>query len=63
MSRIFLDVAEALEKVWHAGFIYKLEKILMQYVKTLTSSTSERQFKKKQEDEYSNLKEIRAGVP
>ena len=63
-STIFLDVAQAFDKVWHEGLIYKLNKILpKQYVELLQSYISNRIFRIKQEDEYSDIKEIRAGVP
>lgn len=63
-SAVFLDVAQAFDKVWHEGLINKLNKMLpKQYVEILTSYISDRLFRIKQEDEYSDLKEIRAGVP
>lgn len=63
-SAVFLDVAQAFYKVWHEGLIYKLNKLLpKQYADILTSYISNRLFRIKQEDEYSDLKEIKAGVP
>jgi hypothetical protein len=63
-SSIFLDVAQAFDKVWHAGLIHKLKIILpKQYVELLTSYVLNKIFRIKQEDEYSDFKEVRAGVP
>lgn len=63
-SAIFLDVAQAFDKVWHEGLIHKLNKLLpKQYVELLSSYISNRLFRVKQEDEYSELKEVNAGVP
>lgn len=63
-SAIFLDVAQAFDKVWHEGLVVKLKKILpKQFVELLKSYITERLFRVKQEDEYSQLMEINAGVP
>lgn len=63
-SVIFLDVAQAFDKVWHEGLIHKLRKQLpVQYADILQSYISDRYFRIKQEDEYSELKPINAGVP
>lgn len=65
-STIFLDVEQAFDKVWHKGLILKkmLKKMLpKQYVDMLESYICERLFRVKQEDEYSGLREVRAGVP
>ena len=63
-STIFLDVAQAFDKVWHQGLIYKLNKHLPKsYVELLSSYLSERLCRVKQENEYSELKEIQAGIP
>lgn len=44
-SAIFLDVAQAFDKVWHQGLIFKLNKQLpTQYVTLLKSYISERLF-------------------
>lgn len=59
-SAVFLEVAQAFDRVWHEGLIYKLNKMLPdKYVKILTSYISDI----KQEDVYSELKAINAGVP
>lgn len=63
-SAIFLDVAQGFGKVWHEGLVCKLNKMLpKQYAQLLTSYISNRLFRIKQEDEYSELREISAGVP
>lgn len=63
-SVIFLDVAQAFDKVWHDGLIEKLSKQLpIQYVNILQSYISDRYFRIKQDDEYSEIKPIHAGVP
>jgi hypothetical protein len=57
-------VAQAFDKVWHEGPFYKLELLLpTEYGQILKSYLSERYFRVKQEDEYSGLKPIKAGVP
>lgn len=63
-SAIFLDVAQAFDKVWHDGLKYKLNMLLpQQYSELLESYISERFFRVKQDEAYSELKEIKAGVP
>jgi hypothetical protein len=63
-SAVFLDVAQAFDKVWHQGLMSKLNKILpKQYVHLLESYVTGRIFRVKQEDEYSQFKDIKAGVP
>lgn len=63
-STIFLDVAQAFDKVWHEGLIFKLRKLLpTYYVDVLSSYLSDRLFRIKQEEEYSTFREIKAGVP
>ena len=63
-SALFLDVAQAFDKVWHKGLNYKLRTILpKQYAEILESYLAERFFRVKQGDSYSELMEIKAGVP
>lgn len=63
-STVFLDVAQAFDKVWHEGLVHKLNTMLpRQYVELLASYVSERFFRIKHDEEYSELKEIKAGVP
>lgn len=61
---IFLDVAQAFDTVWHEGLKCKLKRTLpKQFYEILKSYISERYFRVKCEDEYSELKTINAGVP
>lgn len=63
-SAIFLDIAQAFDRVWHNGLLHKLKSILLDlYYQLLKSYLNERKFRIKHEDAYSELKEIRAGVP
>lgn len=63
-STVFLDVAQAFDKVWHEGLIIKLRSMLPKhYVDILESYITNRLFRVRQEDAYSELKEIKAGVP
>ena len=61
---VFLDVAQAFDKVWHEGLFHKTEQHLpAEYNKMLESYLSDRYFRVKQEHEYSELKQIKAGMP
>ena len=63
-SAIFLDVAQAFDKVWHKGLDYKLKTQLpIQYTDILKSYMNDRYFRVKHDQAYSNLKKIEAGVP
>lgn len=63
-SAIFLDVAQAFDKVWHEGLLYKLNKFMpIQMVNLLKSYISDRMFRVRHDETYSELKNIRAGVP
>jgi endonuclease/exonuclease/phosphatase family metal-dependent hydrolase len=63
-SAVFLDVAQAFDKVWHDGLISKLYNLLpINYAKLLESYITNRLFRVKQDDEHSTLREIGAGVP
>jgi len=54
-STVFLDVAQAFDKFWHEGLNYNAE-ILKSYL-------TERFFRINQGDAYSELKEIKVGIP
>jgi hypothetical protein len=57
-------MAQAFDKVWHEGLFHKLELLLStEYSQILNSYISDCCFRVKQEDEYSGLKPIKAGVP
>jgi len=63
-SAVFLDVAQAFDKVWHAGLIKKLRRILPpNYCDILDSYLTDRFFRVKNENHFSELKPITAGVP
>lgn len=63
-SGVFLDVAQAFDKVWHRGLLYKLKRDLpKQFYMILKSYIEDRHFRVKYEEEYSELKKISAGVP
>ncbi len=63
-SAVFLDVAQAFDKVWHQGLVHKLNRFLPKsFSKILNSYISERFFRVKQNESYSDLKNIEAGVP
>jgi hypothetical protein len=63
-SAIFLDVAQAFDKVWHHGLEFKLQRDLpKQYFELLKFYINDRYFRVRQEGEYSKLKKILAGVP
>ena len=63
-SALFLDVAQAFDKVWHEGLLQKIKRLLpLPFYYLLKSYLSERSFRVKQEQSYSELKKIRGGVP
>lgn len=63
-SAVFLDVSQAFDKVWHKGLIHKLRCLLPKsYCDFLLSYISERHFRIKLENTFSDLKPIHAGVP
>lgn len=63
-TTIFLDVAQAFDKVWHQGLEYKLRRDLpRQYSDIMSSYISDRHFRVKIDNEYSTLRKIKAGVP
>lgn len=63
-STVYLDVAQAFDRVWHEGLMNKLYKLLpKQFGDLIKSYLSGRLFRVKYDNEYSEIKEIRAGVP
>lgn len=63
-SGIFLDVAQAFDKVWHQGLEFKLHRDLpKQFYQILKSYIADRHFRVKFECQYSELKRISAGIP
>ena len=60
----FLDVAQAFDKVWHEGLLYKLKKILPNnFYNLIKSYLSNRMFQTKINNEVTRLYPIKAGVP
>lgn len=63
-SAVFLDIAQAFDKVWHKGLLHKLRSILPDhFYQLLKSYLTNRYFHVTHEDSYSELKIIKAGVP
>ena len=63
-STIFLDVAQAFDKVWHRGLEIKMRKLLPKpFSQLLKSYISDRHFRIRQEDISTSLRRINAGVP
>lgn len=63
-SAVFLDIKQAFDRVWHAGLLFKIKKLLpAPYYLTIKSYLNNRTFYVKSGDETSNIKEIHAGVP
>jgi hypothetical protein len=63
-STLFLDVAQAFDEVWREGLNHKLKLLLpVQYSSILESYLSDRYFRVKHEDAYSDLRKIHASVP
>ena len=61
---MFLDVAQAFDKIWHKGLIHKITKYFpKQSTEILESYLAERLFRVKYGNEYSELREIKAGMP
>jgi hypothetical protein len=63
-SAVFLDIAQAFDRVWHNGLLHKLRSTLPDhYYRLLESYLTNQHFCVKHEDSYSELKFIKAGVP
>ena len=63
-TAVFLDVAQAFDKVWHAGLLYKIKKALPgPYYPILKSYLTERHFQDKYSRDYSRCHQIQSGVP
>jgi hypothetical protein len=59
-----LDIALAFDKVWHVGLMNKLKNTLpRQFTQILQSYITGRMLLVKQQEAYSTIKEIKAGVP
>ncbi|GBP46756.1 RNA-directed DNA polymerase from mobile element jockey [Eumeta japonica] len=62
---VFFDVAKALDRVWHAGLIYKLYKLELpdRLVIVIHNYISNCHFSFRLDNTYSSMRPIRAGVP
>jgi hypothetical protein len=60
----FLDIAQAFDKVWHTGLIYKIKsKLPSPCYLLLKSYISERYFQVKYNNAYSDYELAKSGVP
>ncbi|KAL4098126.1 hypothetical protein QTP88_022788 [Uroleucon formosanum] len=63
-SCVFLDIQQAFDRVWHEGLLYKIKTFLPQtYYTLLKSYLTDRFFQVSFKSAYSNITNIRAGVP
>lgn len=63
-SAAFLDVAQAFDKVWHTGLLYKIKSLLPHsFYGILKSYLYNRFFQIKYQDVLTDLHEIKSGVP
>jgi hypothetical protein len=64
-AAVFLDVAQAFDKVWHEGLLFKLQKFgFPQYLKRIIQSfISDRTFAVKINSSFSSVRRVEAGVP
>jgi hypothetical protein len=63
-SAVFLDISQALDKVWHTGLLYKLRLFHRpNYFILLKSYLHSRHILVKSESEYMELSPVKAGVP
>jgi hypothetical protein len=63
-TAVFLDVAQAFDKVWHTGLLYKLKTTLTgQYYLLLRTYLHTRYFQVKYNSSHSTCHEVLSGVP
>lgn len=62
-SAIFLDVAQAFDKVWHEGLLQKIHQNLPLFYKILKSYLSDRKFKVNYQSATTPPHAIKSGVP
>jgi hypothetical protein len=63
-TAVFLDIAQAFDKVRHPGLLYKIKKnVPYNIYKILKSYLQDRHFLVKQNAEYTNIYKIQSGVP
>jgi hypothetical protein len=63
-SAVFLDIAQAFDKLWHRSLLHRLRSLLPRYFyQLLKSYLTNPHFHVKHEESYQELKLIKAGVP
>ena len=63
-AAVFLDVSQAFDRVWHEGLIHKLSRLMPgNLCRLLESYLKNRKFQVAHEEETSEFKSIKAGVP
>lgn len=63
-TAVFLDAAQAFDKVWHTGLLFKIKTTFPSpYYLLLKSYISERYFQIKNGSSYSNYYQVKSGVP
>lgn len=63
-SAVFLDVANAFDRVWHEGLLLKLYRLLpINHYRLLKSYLQNRSFRVRFDGAFSVFREIKAGVP
>jgi len=63
-TAVFLDVAQAFDKIWHTGLLYKLKTTLPgPYYLLLKTYLHSRYFQVKYNSSYSSCHEVLSGVP
>jgi hypothetical protein len=63
-SAAFLDISQALDKVWHTGLLYKLRRsLLLNYFLILNFYLHSRRFRVKVETDCTELSSVNAGIP
>ena len=61
-SAVFLDIAQASDRVWHSSLTHKLNSILPEtYVQILKSYSKDRKFRTKVGGVHSEMKNTKAG--
>ena len=59
----FLDIAQAFDRVWHQGLLWKVKHTIPAYYHIIHSFISGRKFTVKYRNEHSSIRSINAGVP
>jgi hypothetical protein len=63
-TAVFLDVAQAFDKAWHNGPLYKIKNTSPSpYYLLLKSYITERHFQIKYNNSYSNCYQVKSGIP